>query len=583
MHAQRIDYDCPGSIPVPARDPRSMKSLRHMIPIQMPIRVIPYFVILVFASIASLAQSAERPNIVFIFSDDHCQQALSAYDDSRIVTPNMDRIANEGMRFDRCYCTNGICGPSRAVIQTGKYSHINGFIRNGNKFNGDQQTFPKLLKASGYQTAVIGKWHLATTPQGYDYYDVLKGQGPYYNPPMITEGEDGKPVTRPHTGYTTDIITEKTLHWLKNDREKDKPFMVMYQHKAPHRNWQPGPKYLNWLDDKQIAEPETLWDDYAGRTRSAARQTMTIKNHLTEYDLKLKPARGLNDEQRKIWDAAYGPKNAAYEKAKPNMSEKEIIKWKYQRYVKDYLRCVKSVDDGIGKVLDYLDEAGLSDNTIVIYTSDQGWYLGEHGWFDKRWMYEESLKCPLLVRWPGKIAPGSVNETDIVSNLDFAETFCDIAGIDVPSDMQGRSLAPVLEGKTPTDWRKTFYYHYYENPGGHNVARHYGVTDGRHKLIHLYALEGEKIDDWELFDLQKDPNELVSVFGSTDLISVQSKLTNELDRLRTKYKVTADDDPGKKRKPREKKEKKNAQPAKKQSAKKNAAKKKDAANTKDAA
>ena len=440
----------------------------------------------------SQAVAAERPNIVFIFTDDHCEQALSAYDPSRITTPNMDRIANEGMRFNRCYVTNSICGPSRAVIQTGKYSHLNGFIRNGNTFNGDQQTFPKLLQAAGYQTAIVGKWHLSSTPQGYDYYDILKGQGPYYNPPMITAGEDGNPVTRPHTGYTTDIITDKTVAWLKEERDPDKPFMVMYQHKAPHRNWMPGPKYLNWLDDVTLPEPETMWDDYSGRTRSAARQTMTMKEHLSEKDLKLSGYGTMNEEQIAVWDAAYGPKNMAFRQAEPNMTEEQIIKWKYQRYAKDYLRCVKSVDDGIGRVLDYLDEAGLADNTVVIYSSDQGWYLGEHGWFDKRWMYEESLKTPLLVRWPGRVQPGSVNAEDIVSNLDFAETFLDLAGADVPSDMQGRSLVSLLKGETPADWRDTFYYHYYENPGAHNVARHYGVTTGKHKLIHLYALEGEK-------------------------------------------------------------------------------------------
>ena len=493
------------------------------------------------------ANAADRPNIVFIFTDDHCQQALSAYDSDRIVTPNMDRIASEGMKFDRCYVTNSICGPSRAVIQTGKYSHLNGFIRNGNQFNGDQQTFPKLLQKAGYQTAVIGKWHLGTTPQGYDYYDVLKGQGPYYNPPMITEGEDGKPVTRKHTGYTTEIITEKTLEWLKESRDPDKPFMVMYQHKAPHRNWMPAPKYLNWLDDVTIKEPETLWDTYSGRTRSAARQTMTIKSHLNDRDLKLSGnTGGLTEEQKRLWDAAYGPKNEAYLKARPAMSEKEIVKWKYQRYVKDYLRCVKSVDDGIGEVLDYLDEAGLADNTVVIYSSDQGWYLGEHGWFDKRWMYEESLKTPLLVRWPGVTAPGEINK-HIVSNLDFAETFLDIAGVDIPGDMQGRSLVPLFNGQSPQDWRKVFYYHYYENPGAHNVARHYGVTDGRHKLIRFYALEGEKLDDWELFDLRKDGNEMQSVYGHEDYVNVQKRLTNQLEKAREQFGVPEDNDPGRAR------------------------------------
>ncbi|MEM6366546.1 MAG: sulfatase, partial [Planctomycetota bacterium] len=469
---------------------------------------------------ADTATKQSPPNIVFIFTDDHCTQATSAYDPSRITTPNMDRIAREGMRFDRCYVTNALCGPSRAVIQTGKYSHLNGFIRNGNQFNPDQQTFPKLLQSAGYQTAVIGKWHLGTTPQGYDYYDVLKGQGPYYNPPMITAGTDALPVTRRHTGYTTEIITEKTLDWLRNGREADKPFMIMYQHKAPHRNWMPAPKYLNWLDDVEIAMPETFWDDYQGRTQSAAKQEMTVRSHLSAKDLKLSGHGTMNAQQAAVWDAAYGPKNKAYEAAKDSMTEKEIIEWKYQRYVKDYLRCVKSVDDGIGQVLNYLDEANLANNTIVIYSSDQGWFLGEHGWYDKRWMYEESLRTPLLARWPGTIAPGSVND-DIVSNLDFAETFLDIAGVQVPDDMQGRSILPLMKGETPADWRKVFYYHYYENPGPHNVARHYGVTDGTSKLVRYYALQGQPLDDWELFDLKTDPNELQSVYGSADYRDVQ--------------------------------------------------------------
>ena len=503
------------------------------------------FVVLMFGAAARGIDldAADRPNIVFIFTDDHCEQALSAYDDSRIVTPNMDRIAKEGMRFDRCYVTNSICGPSRAVIQTGLYSHLNGFIRNGNVFDGNQQTFPKLLQKAGYQTAVVGKWHLGSTPQGYDYYDVLKGQGPYYNPPMITAGEDGEPVTRKHTGYTTEIITDKMLKWLTKERDPNKPFMVMFQHKAPHRNWMPAPKYLNWLDDVTVAEPDTLWDDYDGRTRSASRQTMTVKEHLNPRDLKLTGHGTMNAEQIARWDAAYGPKNEAFVAARDSMTEEEIVRWKYQRYVKDYLRCVKSVDDGIGSVLDYLDESGLADNTVVIYSSDQGWYLGEHGWFDKRWMYEESLKTPLLVRWPKVIPAGTINE-DIVSNLDFAETFLDIAGVDVPENMQGRSLVDLFKGQTPDDWRTTFYYHYYENPGAHNVARHYGVTDGRHKLIHLYALEGETIDDWELFDLSSDPNELTSVYDDPAYAQVRGRLERELERLRTSYQVPDDPDPG---------------------------------------
>ncbi len=488
---------------------------------------------------ASTAAGETRPNILFIFTDDHCQQALSAYDPSRMTTPNMDRIAREGMKFTRCYVTNSICGPSRAVIQTGKYSHVNGFVRNGNVFNGDQQTFPKLLQAAGYQTAVIGKWHLGSTPQGYDYYDVLKGQGPYYNPPMITARADGKPVTRPHTGYTTDIITEKAIEWLKSGRDAARPFMLMCQHKAPHRNWMPGPKYLNWLDDVQIPEPETLRDDYSGRSPAAHAQQMTIRYHLTDRDLKLTGHGRMNADQIQLWDAAYGPKNEAFLKARAHMTDEQIFQWKYQRYVKDYLRCVKSVDDGIGVLLDYLDESGLADNTVVIYSSDQGWYLGEHGWFDKRWMYEESLQTPLLVRWPGHVHPGTTHDA-IVSNVDFAETFLDLAGVPIPSDMQGRSLVPLLGGDTPPDWRSTFYYHYYENPGAHNVARHYGVTDGNYKLIHFYALQGQPLDDWELFDLRRDPHELRSVYGQPEYVAVQQRLRRELERLREELRVPDD-------------------------------------------
>lgn len=487
--------------------------------------------LLCFASATVFSLAADRPNIVFIFTDDHCEQALSAYDPSRMTTPNMDRLAKEGMLFNRCYVTNAICGPSRAVILTGKYSHLNGFMTNGNSFDGDQQTFPKLLQKAGYQTAVLGKWHLKTTPQGFDHFQILPGQGAYYNPAMRVMGKDGKEVPTKVTGYTTDIITDLTLDWLKEKRDDSKPFMVMCQHKAPHRNWQPGPDYLKWLDDKTIPEPDTLYDDYKGRTSAASEQTMEIKRHLSANDLKLNKPRGLNAEQLEKWNAAYGPKNEAFEKAKATMSEKEIIQWKYQRYVKDYLRCVKSVDDGIGRILDYLDESGLAKNTIVIYSSDQGWYLGEHGWYDKRWMYEESLRTPLLVRWPGIVKAGSRNE-DIVSNLDFAETFLDVAGVKVPSDMQGRSIAPLLKGEAAKDWRKSFYYHYYEFPGAHSVARHYGVTNGHHKLIHFYQKE-----EWELFDLKKDPNEMKSVHGDPNYAVVQKEMEIELARLRKEFKV----------------------------------------------
>ncbi|MGC6564073.1 MAG: sulfatase [Akkermansiaceae bacterium] len=500
-------------------------------------------------AVASFA--AERPNIVFIFTDDHCEQALSAYDPSRMTTPHMDRLAKEGMLFDRCYVTNAICGPSRAVIMTGKYSHLNGFMTNGNTFDGFQQTFPKLLQKAGYQTAVLGKWHLKSTPQGFDHFQILPGQGAYYNPAMRIMDGEGKEKPIKVTGYTTDIITDLTLDWIKEKRDPDKPFMVMCQHKAPHRNWQPGPDYLTWLDDKTIPEPETLFDDYKGRTSAASEQTMEIKRHLNANDLKLNKPRGLNPEQLEKWNAAYGPKNEAFEKAKETMTEKEIIQWKYQRYVKDYLRCVKSVDDGIGRILDYLDESGLAENTIVIYSSDQGWYLGEHGWYDKRWMYEESLRTPLLVRWPGTVKAGSRND-DIVSNLDFAETFLDAAGVEVPGDMQGRSLVPLLKGSTPEDWRKSFYYHYYEFPGAHSVARHYGVTNGRHKLISYYQ-KGE----WELFDLKKDPDEMKSVYYEEEYLAVRKEMESELARLRKELKVPEKDPerPKRQRKPKTEKKK----------------------------
>ncbi|MDP6717210.1 MAG: sulfatase-like hydrolase/transferase, partial [Pirellulaceae bacterium] len=349
--------------------------------------------------VTSASLAADRPNILFVFTDDHCIQAMSCYGSKVNKTPNMDRLANEGMMFHNCFVTNSICGPSRAVIQTGKHSHLNGFIRNGNTFNGNQQTFPKLLQKAGYQTAVVGKWHLKSTPVGYDYFDVLVGQGPYYNPPMKTM-KDGSVVTVKHTGYTTDIITNKTLDFLKNKRDSKKPFMLMYQHKAPHRNWQPGPKYLNKYDDVTLPEPETLWDDYSGRTSAARNQKMTIEKHLSANDLKLNSNRSLTPEQWAAWDAAYGPKNAAFKEL--NLQGDALVRWKYQRYIKDYLRCVAAVDDNIGRMLKYLDDTGLADNTVIIYSSDQGWYLGDHGWYDKRWMYEESLKMPFVIRWPGK-------------------------------------------------------------------------------------------------------------------------------------------------------------------------------------
>jgi len=484
-----------------------------------------------------------RPNILFVFCDDHAYQAISAYQSVSAYglklndTPNIDRLAREGMRFDNCYVTNSICGPSRAVIQTGKYSHLNGFYCNGNRFDGDQQTFPKLLKKAGYQTAIVGKWHLATDPQGYDYSEILIGQGPYYNPPMIRNGERVS-----HTGYTTSIITDLALDWLTKQRDPDRPFMLMYQHKAPHRNWQPGPEWLNKYDDVTIPEPDTLFDDYSGRGTAAKTQNMSIAETMNASDLKLTPPRNLTPEQSAAWNKAYGPKNEAFREAQ--FEGKDLVRWKYQRYMKDYLRCIAAVDDNLGRVLEYLDDTGLADNTVVVYSSDQGFYLGEHNWFDKRWIYEESLRTPLVVRWPGVVDPGNTNQ-DIVSNLDFAETFLEIAGVEVPDDMQGRSLVPLLEGRTPDDWRRSFYYHYYEFPGGHSVRRHYGVADGRYKLIHFYPnpWDASPIDEWELYDLESDAKELKSVFGDPKYADVQRHMEAELARLRRELKVPDPDPP----------------------------------------
>jgi arylsulfatase A-like enzyme len=473
------------------------------------------------------AQPAERPNIIYIMSDDHAAHALSCYGSKINKTPNLDRLANEGMLFRNCFCTNSICAPCRAVVLTGKYSHLNGQIDNRRTFDGSQQTVAKLMQKAGYQTAMIGKWHLKSEPTGFDYWHVLQGQGPYYNPPMKAPQGVVK-----HVGYTTDVITDQVLDFLKSKRQEGKPFFVMYQHKAPHRNWQPGPKYLNMYDDVTIPEPDNLFDDYRGRGTAARTQEMTVARHLNTGDLKLGPApRNLTPEQAAAWDKAYDPKNKAFEEA--NLQGDDLVRWKYQRYIKDYLRSIASVDDNVGRLLDYLDETGLAKNTVVIYTSDQGFYLGDHGWFDKRFMYEESLRSPLMVRWPDRIKPGAVSD-EIVLNLDFAETFLDCAGANIPADMQGRSLLPILEGKTPADWRRSMYYRYYEFPGAHAVRKHYGVRTARHKLIFFHEL-----GQWELYDLEKDPREMKSVYGDPQYTAVVKELKAELARLRALYK---DDD-----------------------------------------
>ncbi|MEZ4699351.1 MAG: sulfatase [Rhodothermales bacterium] len=494
-----------------------------------------HFVVLFTAGLLFLTngctrQAAPPPNIVFIFTDDHSAKAISAYGSVINQTPNIDRLAQEGMLFRHCFVTNSICAPSRATILTGTYNHINGQITNEERFDGTQTTFPKLLQQAGYETALVGKWHLKSTPTGFNFWRALIGQGPYYNPP-IGSPEDTSRVE----GYTTDIITDLALDWLQTGRDPEKPFLLMYQHKAPHRTWDPGPDHLNLYDDVTIPEPPTLFDDYAGRTSSARNQHMTIAHNLRALDLKIVSPPNLTPEQQATWDAAYDPKNEVL-RANP-LSGDDLTRWKYQRYVKDYLRAVASVDDNIGRVLDYLDEAGLSDNTIVVYSSDQGWYLGEHGWYDKRWMYEESLRTPFIVRWPGHIQPGSVNG-DFVSNLDFGPTFLELAGVTPPASMQGRSLKPIFEGNTPADWRKSHYYQYYEYPASHCVQRHYGVRTERYKLIYFYL-----VDEWELFDLETDPDELTSVYDDPAYADVVAEMKTELERLRREYEVPEDTRP----------------------------------------
>ena len=483
-------------------------------------------------------ERGKPPNILFIFGDDHACQAISAYGSKINKTPNIDRIAREGAIFLKNFCTNSICAPSRAVVLTGKHSHINGAIDNRAQLDPSQPTFPQLLHAAGYQTAVIGKWHLKTEPAGFDYWELLQ-RGGYYNPQF--DSSDG---TTEHTGYTPDIITDLALNWIETGRDPDRPFFIVCNHTAVHRTWAPGPRYLTMYDDVEIPEPPTLFDDYSGRNSGLKTNQMSIAEHMMwDYDLKV-PGLGIKDalgrdlknpevgrmtpEQKAKWDAAYGPKNEEFKRRNPQ--GKELVRWKYQRYVKDYLRCVAAVDDNVGRMLDRLDESGLAENTVVVYSADQGFYLGEHGWYDKRWMYEESLRMPLLIRWPGVGAKGLRIE-ELTQNIDFAPTFLEMAGCAVPEDMQGESLVPFLRGRHPKNWRRSIYYHYYEGGGEHNVPRHYGVRTERYKLIHYYE-SGE----WELFDLDQDPHELRNLYNDPSRQGTVAGLKAELKRLRRHYR-----------------------------------------------
>ena len=483
----------------------------------------------------STQQKGKQPNIIYIMSDDHAYQAISAYGYGLNETPNIDRLAKEGAIFNRACVTNSLSAPCRAVLLTGKHSFINGKVDNVTSFNWDQDNFPKILQANGYQTAMIGKIHLDGIPQGFDFSMVLPGQGEYYNPDFLIEGQRVR-----KEGYVTEIITETAIDWLKNKRDPGKPFCLLYHHKAPHRNWLPSPKYFNLYDDKTFEPPANFFDDYSGRGRAAKEQEMEIDGHaMWGHDFKLivgpdgdstgfyRDLKRMNPEQRALWMDAYEKENEEFLKAK--LSGKELALWKFNRYIKDYLRTIKSVDDGVGELLDYLEQSGLDENTIVIYTSDQGFYLGEHGWFDKRFMYEESFRTPLLMRYPKEIKPGTVIDR-LVQNLDLAPTFLDYAGAEIPEDMQGISFRNLAGGKTD-QWRDAVYYTYYEYPEVHMVKRHYGVATERYKLMHFYY----DIDEWEMYDLQADPSEMKNIYQDPAYSDVKDMLHNKLEELRQFY------------------------------------------------
>jgi N-acetylglucosamine-6-sulfatase len=527
------------------------------------------------ATLPTTAIPPARPNILFIMSDDHGKQAISCYGStlapsltpSLIMTPGIDRIAREGMRFDRSSVTNAICGPSRAVMLTGKHSHINGFVTNENKFDGAQQTFPKLLQAAGYRTEIIGKWHLESDPTGFDHWDVLVGQGDYWNPTFIVDG-----VKTKREGHVTDIIHHEAIERLDalaaGAKERGQPFALLVHHKAPHRNWMPQPRYYQLFNGIKIPEPATLFDDYAGRSVASSMQKMQVSRDLSwDYDLKVStrqlhpvdPAApavpGVKPDPLDQWmatelsrlplaareamHASYAPENDALAAAIGSMDARALTSWKFQRYAKDYLRTAQGVDDSVGALLAELDRLAIADNTLVVYTSDQGWFLGEHGWFDKRWMYEESFRMPLVLRWPRVAAAGGVS-AELVQNLDFAPTFLEAAGAAIPADLQGKSMLPLLRagGATDKPFREAAYYRFEESNGPHTVPRHEGVATARYKLIRfldLKSADGSPV--LELYDLEADPDERTSLADRADHAALQAELLSKLEALRAQYQA----------------------------------------------
>lgn len=497
---------------------------------------------IIYYSCSTLKQEEnKRYNIVYIMSDDHTAQMMSCYDTRFVETPNIDRLAKDGVRFTNSFVANSISGPSRACLLTGKHSHINGFKDNETSyFDGNQQTFPKILKESGYETAIIGKWHLQSLPTGFNYWEILPGQGDYYNPYFITEND-----TIQNEGYVTNLITEKSIDWLENKRDKNKPFCLMIHHKAMHRNWMPELKNLPLYENQIFEIPDNFFDNYENR-QAAAEQEMSIDKDMDLiYDLKmlqegkdsklknvyLNILETLTQEERNAWDKFHAPIIKDFYNQK--LSGRDLAIWKFQRYMKDYAKTLKSLDDNVGRILDYLEKSGLADNTIIIYTSDQGFYMGEHGWFDKRFMYEESMRTPLIMKLPQNMKKrGDINE--MVQNIDHAATFLDLANIDIPSDIQGESYLPLLKGEKPTNWRKSLYYHFYEYPAEHSVKRHYGIRTERYKLIHFY----NDIDKWELYDLKNDPKEMNNIYNQKGMEDTIIFLKKELLKLQELYKDT---------------------------------------------
>jgi len=513
-------------------------------------RLLFLFLLVAIAFGCKKPETRKRPNIIVIMTDDHAKNAVSAFGSKMINTPNIDRIAREGIRFNNAFVTNALCGPSRAVVLTGKYSHINGFKDNQSSFDNRQVTFIKLLKEAGYYTSVVGKWHLVTEPTGFDYWNILIDQGTYYNPDFIEMGDTTRKI-----GYTTDLITDEALKVLEKQTD-EKPFCILLNHKAPHRNWMPNFKHFGMFDNDTIPLPETFFDDYSSRSDAARKQDMEIVNMYRSDDMKLilpsgskDPGSGggngtdgakiwasnysrFTDEQKQLWDAYYKPISDAFYKSNPKGDD--LKKWMYERYMKDYLACVTSVDENIGRVLEFLESRKMLDNTLIIYTSDQGFFLGEHGWYDKRFMYEESMGTPLVMRYPQRMA-GQLVSDQLVLNLDIAPTILEAAGIDAPPDMQGRSLLPLMSTTPEKQWRKSVYYHYYEFPyGWHNVKKHYGIRTDRYKLIHFY----NDIDAWELYDLAEDPKEIRNLIDDPSKKGLIDSLKLELEQLRREYRDT---------------------------------------------